>query len=98
MRGQAAFTTNNPSRHCSSSVSWKVRIMNRVVITGMGWITPMGHAVETVWKRLLAGGSGIAQTTIFDAGTFPTRISAEVKGFNLDDHVPEADKHRRAGR
>ena len=72
--------------------------MNRVVITGMGWITPMGHAVEPVWKRLLAGESGIDYTSIFDANTFPTRISAEVKGFKLDQHISDLAKHAGAGR
>lgn len=72
--------------------------MNRVVITGMGWITPMGHAIEAVWKRLLAGESGIARTTIFDAETFPTRISAEVKNFNLADHIQDVSRHAMAGR
>ena len=57
--------------------------MNRVVITGMGWITPMGHSVDAVWPRLLKGESGIAYTSIFDASTFPTSISAEVKDFRL---------------
>lgn len=57
--------------------------MNRVVITGMGWVTPMGHDVESVWRRLLAGESGIDHTTLFAAGTFPTTISAEVKGFDF---------------
>jgi 3-oxoacyl-[acyl-carrier-protein] synthase II len=71
---------------------------HRVVITGMGWITPMGETIEGVWKRLLQGESGIAPTTLFDASTFPTRISAEVKNFKLPDHLPSADKHRGAGR
>lgn len=71
---------------------------NRVVITGMGWITPMGHDLESVWKRLLAGESGIANTSLFDASTFPTRISAEVKGFDLAKHVPDLSKHRGVGR
>src|SRR3954468_18683127 len=72
--------------------------MNRVVITGMGWITPMGHSIDQVWKRLLAGESGIARTTIFDASTFPTSISAEVKDFELARHVPESPKHVGVGR
>lgn len=63
--------------------------MNRIVITGIGWITPMGNDIETVWKRLLAGESGIARTTLFEADTFPTHINAEVKNFNLADHVTD---------
>lgn len=55
----------------------------RVVITGMGWVTPLGHDIESVWRRLLAGESGIAPTTIFDARTFPTQFAGEVKGFEL---------------
>ncbi len=55
----------------------------RVVITGMGWITPLGHELEGVWQRLLRGESGVAPTTIFDARTYPTRFSAEVKDFEL---------------
>ena len=65
--------------------------MNRVVITGMGWITPMGHSIEAVWQRLLKGESGIAPTSLFDASTFPTRISAEVKNF----HRPDRPRERR---
>src|SRR5262245_22199221 len=72
--------------------------MNRVVITGMGWITPMGHSIEEVWKRLLAGDSGIAKTSIFDASTFPTTISAEVKDFDLAKHVKDVETHRMGGR
>jgi 3-oxoacyl-[acyl-carrier-protein] synthase II len=71
---------------------------NRVVITGMGWITPMGHTIEAVWKRLLAGESGIARTSIFDASTFPTSISAEVKDFDLADHIADVTDHIGGGR
>src|SRR3954454_19400180 len=71
---------------------------NRVVITGIGWITPMGHAIDPVWTRLLAGESGIAQTSIFDASPFPTSISAEVKDFDLSAHVPDLRHHRGVGR
>src|SRR3954466_12783134 len=72
--------------------------MNRIVITGMGWVTPMGHSIDGVWKRLLNGESGIAKTTIFDATTFPTTFSAEVKDYDLSRDVAEADKHAAAGR
>ena len=73
--------------------------MNRVVITGMGWVTPMGHDIESVWKHLLNGESGIDYTTIFDASTFPTTFSAEVKGYDLRTHIDDvAGKHKAAGR
>src|SRR5688572_226462 len=72
--------------------------MNRVVITGMGWITPMGHSIEAVWPRLLKGESGISKTTLFDASTFPTSISAEVKDFRLGEHIESTDLHAGAGR
>jgi 3-oxoacyl-[acyl-carrier-protein] synthase II len=61
----------------------------RVVITGMGWITPLGHEIEAVWKRLLAGESGINKTTNFDAATFPTTFSAEVQNFDVKDFLGE---------
>jgi 3-oxoacyl-[acyl-carrier-protein] synthase II len=64
----------------------------------MGWITPMGHAIEPVWKGLTGGGSGIAPTTLFDASTFPTQFSAEVKNFRLEDHLADLSRHRTAGR
>src|SRR5436190_16228042 len=72
--------------------------MHRVVITGLGWVTPMGHSIDEVWKRLLAGDSGIARTTLFEASTFPTSISAEVKNFALERHVPDLAKHQGVGR
>ena len=55
----------------------------RVVVTGIGCVTPVGNDVETMWKALLRGDTGIGRTTIFDASNFPTKISAEVKGFDL---------------
>src|SRR4051794_36226964 len=71
---------------------------NRVVITGMGWVTPMGDDVESVWKRLLNGESGIARTTLFDASTFPTTFSAEVKGYELAKDVGNLKGHEGVGR
>ena len=71
---------------------------HRVVITGIGWITPMGHDIESVWKGLLAGESGISRTDLFDAATFPTQISAQVKNFTLAEHVKDLSKHKGVGR
>ncbi len=71
---------------------------NRVVITGMGWITPLGHAVEPVWARLLAGESGVGRTSLFDASTFPTSISAQVRDFDLAAHLGDLGPHAGVGR
>ncbi|MDR2643597.1 MAG: beta-ketoacyl-[acyl-carrier-protein] synthase family protein [Planctomycetaceae bacterium] len=57
--------------------------MRRVVITGIGLVTPIGYEVETVWQRLLAGESGVGKITLFDASNFPTQIAAEVKDFDM---------------
>jgi 3-oxoacyl-[acyl-carrier-protein] synthase II len=71
---------------------------NRVAITGMGWVTPMGHEIDAVWKRLLAGESGIAPTTVFDASTFPTTFSAEVKDFDFYKFFPRDPVYEEIGR
>jgi 3-oxoacyl-[acyl-carrier-protein] synthase II len=70
----------------------------RVVITGMGTINPLGHDVESTWAALLAGRSGISKTELFDASTYPTTFSAQVKSFDLAAWLPNAERHRHAGR
>jgi len=65
----------------------------RVVVTGMGWVTPLGHTIDGVWQKLLAGESGVALTSIFDATTFPTTFSAEVKGYDLSFDLMDAAPH-----
>ncbi len=57
----------------------------RVVITGMGCVTPLGNEVETVWDSLVRGISGAGPITLFDASRFPTRIAAEVKDWPQHD-------------
>lgn len=69
----------------------------RVVITGMGWVNPLGHDVPSTWAALMAGRSGVGRISRFDAGTFRTDFAAEVRGFDLARHLPEADAHRDAG-
>ncbi|MBI3313221.1 MAG: beta-ketoacyl-[acyl-carrier-protein] synthase II [Candidatus Omnitrophica bacterium] len=56
----------------------------RVVITGIGAVTPLGLSVADTWKGLLRGQSGIGPITIFDASEFPSRIAGEVKGFDFE--------------
>ncbi len=70
----------------------------RVVITGVGSINPMGHTVEEVWSGLKAGQSGVGYTTIFDASRFPTRISAEVKNWDVTDIGEDAEVWKHRGR
>ncbi|WP_437594046.1 beta-ketoacyl-ACP synthase II [Sorangium sp. So ce1000] len=63
--------------------------MERVVITGIGLITPNGLGTQATWQSLLAGQSGIAPITLFDASTFPTRFAGEVKGFVPEEYIPK---------
>ncbi len=68
----------------------------RVVITGMGWVTPLGHDVDAVWARLLAGESAIGPVRRFDAHTFATNFAAEVPSFDLRDELADVEPHRHA--
>jgi 3-oxoacyl-[acyl-carrier-protein] synthase II len=60
----------------------------RVVVTGLGCISPVGNTVADSWTALTAGKSGIATITKFDATPFSTRFAGEVKGFNIEDYIP----------
>jgi len=60
----------------------------RVVITGLGLVSPVGNSVAEGWANLLAGRSGIANITKFDASAFACRFAGEVKGFNIEDYIP----------
>ena len=64
----------------------------RVAITGIGLVTPVGNDVATTWAALLAGKSGGAAITLFDASGFPVRIAAEVKGFDDDGLIDRRQK------
>ena len=67
---------------------------NRVVITGMGLVSPMGCSVDTVWEGILTGKDGFNEISVFDASTFPTKFCAEVKNFELSQHISTAEKHK----
>jgi len=63
----------------------------RVVVTGLGLVSPIGNTVGEGWSNLLAGRSGIATITKFDAAALACRIAGEVKGFNVEDYCPAKD-------
>ena len=64
-------------------------IRRRVVVTGVGVINPLGNDIETVWSAIKEGKSGVDYTTIFDASNFPTRISAEIKDWDIASVVDD---------
>ncbi|MBI2936224.1 MAG: beta-ketoacyl-ACP synthase II, partial [Chloroflexi bacterium] len=68
----------------------------RVVVTGMGIITPLGQTVQEFWDALVAGKSGIAPITLCDPSPFPCRIAGEVKGFDPAQHMDAREARRMA--
>jgi 3-oxoacyl-[acyl-carrier-protein] synthase II len=66
----------------------------RVVVTGLGAVTPLGTGVETFWPRLLAGENGIGPITLFDVSEYTTRIGGEVKDFNAEDWLDKKEARR----
>ena len=63
----------------------------RVVVTGLGCVSPVGNTVAENWSNLLAGQSGIDLITKFDASSFSCKIAGEVKGFTIGDYIPEKE-------
>src|SRR4051812_39423514 len=104
---ERAFHRNSPGApqlgppSSSPAAYGKGADMRRVVITGMGLVTPLGIGLENVWGRLLAGESGIRAIQSFDVADLPSRVAAQVpRGdrasglFNADDWVPPKDQRR----
>jgi 3-oxoacyl-[acyl-carrier-protein] synthase II len=67
---------------------------NRVVVTGIGVLCPLGLNISTTWEALIAGKSGIDYITLFDAESLETRIAGEVKGFVPTDYINRKDARR----
>lgn len=68
--------------------------LKRVVVTGLGAITPLGNSVEEYWKNLTAGVSGAAMITRFDASKFKTRFACEVKDFKTEDYFDRKEARK----
>ncbi len=75
----------------------KSRDMPRVVITGMGWVTPLGHDLDSAWSRMKAGESGVSRIDHFDASTFPTTFAAQVRDYDVGRYVRDPNLHAQAG-
>ncbi|MFP3728206.1 beta-ketoacyl-ACP synthase II [Priestia filamentosa] len=66
----------------------------RVVITGLGCVTPLGNNVDTTWSNITKGVSGIGELTKRDADKFPVKVAAELKDFDITQHIPAKDARK----
>ena len=66
----------------------------RVVVTGLGALTPLGNDAATFWKNLVAGVSGAAPITRFDAEKFRTKFACEIKGLDMNDYIPRQEARK----
>ena len=70
----------------------------RVVVTGIGCVTPVGNNIDRTWQAMCEARSGIGDISYFDASNFPTRFAAEVKDFDLSDYVDDPHRFEHSGR
>jgi 3-oxoacyl-[acyl-carrier-protein] synthase II len=68
--------------------------LKRVVVTGMGALTPIGNTLVEYWDALVAGKSGAAPITLFDASLFKTQFACEIKNFNVEDHIDKKEARK----
>lgn len=69
-------------------------MMNRVVITGLGLVTPIGIGKEEFWQSLIQGKSGITKISYFDTSEYPTKIAGEIKNFDPTDYISQKEANR----
>jgi len=89
--GATTRTTNTKTTTGMTTKTTKRDDARRVVITGAGWVTPLGHELDAVWQRLLDAESAVAPISLFDASTFTTNFAAEVTRFDLADFFDDKD-------
>ena len=68
--------------------------LKRVVVTGLGAVTPLGNTPEETWKAMLEGKSGAAPITQFDPAKFKTQFACEVKGLNIQDYLDRKESRK----
>ena len=68
--------------------------LKRVVVTGLGAVTPLGNNAEETWKNLLAGKSGAGPITLFDASMCKTQFACEVKGLDINEYIDRKDARK----
>ena len=66
----------------------------RVVVTGLGVVSPVGSTVDSFWAAILAGESGVGPITYFDTAAFDTKFAGQVKGFHIDEFIPKKEQRR----
>ncbi|MCA9312487.1 MAG: beta-ketoacyl-[acyl-carrier-protein] synthase family protein [Phycisphaerales bacterium] len=76
-----------------NAASTRSATTRRVVVTGMGWITPLGTTIDGVWSKLVTGASAVGPITRFPASSFATNFAAEVRDFRLSDHLADTTPH-----
>src|SRR6478672_8397862 len=98
-RSASSRATPNPDHR--QSLRHGRRTMRRVVVTGMGMVTPLGDGVDTNWRRLMAAESGIRAIQAFDTSDLATKIACEVPQgdkesglFNADAYMPAKDQRK----
>ncbi|HPG38293.1 MAG TPA: beta-ketoacyl-ACP synthase II [bacterium] len=68
--------------------------MKRVVVTGMGLVSPLGDTIDTYWNNLINGRNGISNITLFDTSDYKTKIAAEIKDFNPENFIDKKEARR----